>query len=392
MNCQHCGASLDVQKKFCPECGERLIPQDTSQAGSKKTSLLFKILLTIIILIVLSVVLIALTSEDVTDTVDKQLNAIKQGKITEAYYDHTSKAFQQATSLEQFREFLKAYPELADSKSIRFVDRNVDVDKGVLQARLTTTEGVEVPIQYTMVREGDNWKIVNILLDRTHAEKQEVIFDKSSLENVIVEQLNLIRQGKLREAYDKFTSTSFKKATAFESFEAFIRSQPGISDNVTIELGKLSFDNNMGTMSGFLKGHDGLIYPVEYDLVQEGGEWKVMHIEVEKPLDSSKGDTLSVTQVVLGTSVDAAGIVTDPQKQFKVDSGDIYLNLHVANVKPGTVVEVSLEHLDSHSSIVPISTHLDEGGNANAVFIFSPPKTGWPEGGVQNQSYSIIWL
>lgn len=381
MNCRHCHAKVDVKNNFCPACGAR-VASDAAAQEAKFSPSHWKWLLSIIFcFIVFSFILLALFSDDITDTVTGQLAAIREGKITESYYDYTSRLFQKATSLTQFREFLKAYPEFEKSQSIRFIDRSVDGDSGALQAKLTTSDGMEVPLQYSLVKEGEKWKIVNIKLEQKTSKPEVLPADgiEKTIERLITGQLELIRQGKLQEAYENDTSASFKKATPSKEFEEFIRSQPGFSDNSSFKLGKLSFDNNVGKISGVLMSKKGLDYPVNYDLVQEGGSWKIAHVEVEKPLDSARKD-MAVSKVVLGNAADFSGVVSNPETVFKSDSGDIYLNVHIVRGIAGANIEVSLGFLDNRSFLAPVSTRLTDDGNANAIFIFSPPASGWPKG------------
>lgn len=386
MNCRHCGAAIDGQKKFCPECGGRLTEQHPQEIHAHPRSHFWvKVLLGVLSLTVVAILATALLSEDSTDIISDQLADIREGKIEDAYYKYTARAFQSTTSLDHFREFMKVYPDFTKSKSIRFVDRNVVDDGGILLAKLMTADGVEEPVQYTVIREGDAWKILNIKFEGHAPEGQAEPFDKKPLQKVVQAQLDLLRQHKLQEAYNVYTSKGFKKSTPYDGFEEFLRDEPVLVDNKSVDLDELSFDNNIATLTGTLVASNGSLIPVEYDLVDEDGDWKILHIEVQMPSQSDKDGAvdafpLKVTKYVLGNQIDNSGMVKDPKTILKTNSGDIYLNLYLAHAKAGTRVAVIFEHLDTLSKIPPVVTRLTEDGDSTATFIFSPPKDGWPAG------------
>ena len=389
MYCKHCGKTTESQHLFCPSCGVKFTEENTQTVQDQKNSRWFKILLGMILVGVCVAIGIALFSIDMTDTVTNQLKAIKTDKIPEAYFDYTSKGFQETTSLKQFHEFIKTYPEIAHSRSIRFIDRKAYDDTGDLQAMLTTDQGNEIPIQYRLVKEGEKWKILSIKLEAKSKKafspiKHQETFDSKPLIEVIEKQVEKIRQNNLSNAYQNYTSKDFQKSTSLEDFEAFVKSQPSLSENNKVEMGNLSFDNNVATFSGVLTTKNGTRYPAEYSLIQEDGVWKILHIQMKAPevqKDSSVLEPMKISKFLLGVAVDDAGYVETPVATFKTNSGDIYLNLYLNNAKAGTKVEVAFEHIQSHSTIPSVSSTVSEDGDSVVTFIFSPPpKSGWPKG------------
>jgi hypothetical protein len=288
--------------------------------------------------------LLILFSDNLTETVSGQLEAIKKDKLTEAYYGYTSKMFQKSTSLESFKKFMKAYPIFSRHESVRFIDRNSDEDSGSLQALIMNDRSMEVPVHYQLVKEGDRWLIERIKID----ESQESTTSESELND--------------------------------DAFEEFVKENPSFINNKTVKLDGLSFDNNIATMTGVLKAEDGKTFVVEYDLLQEYGEWKIFHIKV---FPSKKGGDLAefkFSKFVLGSKLDDEGLISEPYTVFKSDSEDIYLNLYADHIHSGTKINVMFEHVDSNSRIPPISKVVAEDGNVILTFIFSPPESGWPKG------------
>jgi hypothetical protein len=65
-----------------------------------------------------------------------------------------------------------------------------------------------------------------------------------------------------------------------KEFTTFIEEQPAFYDYGSSDLNKLTFDNNVGTFSGTMTSKKSQVYSVEYDMVKEDGQWRVLHILV----------------------------------------------------------------------------------------------------------------
>lgn len=167
MFCQQCGANIPSESKFCSQCGIKVEDASTTNVvneSGKGSPLWFKFFFGLIALIGAIALFIVLSSEDLTDTVENQLKALRQNHITEAYYQYTAKAFQEATSLELFHEFINKYPLFSKTQSVRFIDRNVNNNHGILDAILTQEKGTDVTVQYQLVKEDGRWKVLSIKL------------------------------------------------------------------------------------------------------------------------------------------------------------------------------------------------------------------------------------
>ncbi len=283
MFCQNCAAPIDEKANYCSACGYALRGQAGQKHAGKPHAApkWFKWLLGLVLFAGVCGFVLAATAEDFTDTVYDQLRALKKNKITEAYYSFTSKEFQAATSLEQFKAFLAAYPILLNTKGIRFIDKTSSEHLGTLEAFLANNEDHEVKAIYRIIREGDKWKILSISLE---------------------------------DGPFSYPSSSPTDASAKDQSEA-------------------------------------------------------------KPLEFS--------QFVIGTDVDEEGRVTINQNAFPATAQELYLNLYIVNGTKDAPIEVNLEHLDSHSKIIPIRTKLTTDGHTILTFVFSPPPVGWPKGNYQ---------
>ncbi len=99
---------------------------------------------------------------------NEQLTALRTGNMEEAY-SYTSKAYQKAISLENFKKWLDQFPELKNNKSIVFNQRGLNnsegfLDSGFLAGTLTTNNGKQIEVKYLFLKEDGSWKIVGIFI------------------------------------------------------------------------------------------------------------------------------------------------------------------------------------------------------------------------------------
>lgn len=393
MLCKQCGFGLGNKANFCPSCGQKISEKERDEGKFQKNPARWlKILFGFLLAGLLISCLIILFSDDISETVSEQLQAIKEQRITEAYYAFTSKEFQKATSLGEFQEFMNVYPVFSHNKSVRFIERHVESDLGTLQAMILTDQGMEIPVRYQLIRDNDKWLISSIKLeeespagdtkDIVDLKAKNEVFDSKPLTDAIEGMMLQIRNNNAKNAYEMYTSADFRKNTNLEEFVWFLKENPSFAENESLDLGDLTFDNNVATMNATLKDGKGNLHTAEYDLVQEKGEWKIFHAKVWKfdPKSKEAAAKLVFSKFILGSEVDSNNVVTSPRSVFKSNDGDIYLNLYADNVQAGTKIEVTFEHVDTHSTIAPVSKRVMEQGDIILSFIFTPPEKGWPTG------------
>ena len=290
MLCKQCGAQLNDQTNFCPSCGVRIPkPGEEEQRSQQNLTLWLKSLFAALIGVIAFLVLFFFLSDGLTHPVSEQLKLLKENQWQQAYDRYTSQAFQEATPANDFYTFMTRYPILTKHQSVRFIDRSVDNDRASLQAMVLTDRGTEIPIQYRLIKEGGEWKIEGIKFNtdlstlETNQTQKDEVFDSTPLKSVVLSMMANIREGDLWKAYEHYTAVEFRKNTTFQEFEAFVHNNASFAHNVSVELGDLSFDNNVATIKGLLISESQMKYPVEYDLVEEHGKWKLLHIQVLHP-------------------------------------------------------------------------------------------------------------
>src|SRR5690606_13256703 len=138
---------------------------------------------------------------------------------------------------------------------------------------------------------------------------------------------------------------------------------------------KLTFNNNIGTYSGTLTGSDGRVHELEYDLLMEDGNWKVLHIQINSPHRYAVQDNTEETETPLpsdpreferldlGSTVGNDGMVDKPIKSFRKDSGDIYATFYIKNGVRKTLITSEFRHLNSGSKIQPVTATIEKNGD-----------------------------
>jgi hypothetical protein len=106
------------------------------------------------------------TLSDLTDPIQRQLDALRRGDLRAAYTE-TSAGFRGKISFEKFSDFVKEHPSLSHTASYSFTSRSADFSgTGSVKGTLTDERGAVRPAQYGLVKENKAWKILAIHLDR----------------------------------------------------------------------------------------------------------------------------------------------------------------------------------------------------------------------------------
>jgi Domain of unknown function (DUF4864)/zinc-ribbon domain len=410
MFCSHCGAKVEAGFQYCPVCGAKLdsqsissrprsdsrLPQSPSPESSvKKKPMPFwlKLLLLLAVLALIGVTAGILFTESWVDVVDHQLEALRDHDIPKAYSAYTSKDFQAATSLDQFRNFIEAYPVFQNNQSAHFTQRSIAHHIGTLKGNLTSNDHVKTPIEYKLIKEDDKWKILSIrLLKPQNIQNVDEAEHAEDLIDVAKAQLKDIQEQKLSEAYQLFSSREFKEATSDEAFREFIKRYPILANYRVVSLHKPTIRHGVGTLSVILQSDQIAAY-VKYYLIYEDQKWKIWSMRILSPSEQESKKTaapatkppmepMSFGTILLGENVNEQGQIQNPSHRFKSNLADLYVDLEVKNGIKGSMVYLTLEHMESGTSI-PAKATIEEDGDTVLLSIFSPPAIGWPKGHYQ---------
>lgn len=96
--------------------------------------------------------------EKIEATIEQQLELIRNNQFTEAYYALTSNEFQTATSLKDFKDFLKSFPILFAYDFFEIHSLEEKLALGIFK----NSNGDVLNLQYKLQKYEGKWKIAGI--------------------------------------------------------------------------------------------------------------------------------------------------------------------------------------------------------------------------------------
>lgn len=155
---------------FTDKSGQYLnFNRDAKPSTPKIIMVLFVALLSFLTLVALIIASIFFATSGLTDAAREQLTALRQQDYEKAY-SYTSNEFKKSASLEDFIKFVNDYPALRDNKNATFTTRSIDAaGSGVISGTLESSDGTTIPVTYMLVKENDQWRILNIDVKHTKA-------------------------------------------------------------------------------------------------------------------------------------------------------------------------------------------------------------------------------
>jgi Domain of unknown function (DUF4864) len=257
------------------------IARPPSKPSKKSTPSWFKILFTAALIGVFVGIIGVFLPGGMSKIVEEQLELLREGRLTQAYYEYTSRDFQNTTSLEDFRQFLSFYRVLADNKSFRFEGSGVKDGVGTVSGVLISQDLHEMNAEFQLVKEENKWKIQSIRLKET-AENGEGNRALHELTNAVQQQMKSLQKDEILDVYYNFLSKDFQKETPFQVFQDYVASNPILTSfknvifkNSRIEDGKAYVDLVLSSEAGdFL---------IEYKLIRENAAWKVFSLRLVLP-------------------------------------------------------------------------------------------------------------
>lgn len=276
MTCPHCGAPLKEGSSYCSHCAN----QDNSQTQPKTAVPWWVKLLSVVI--ALSALLLGWNTftahDDVGENIRGQLTALKNNHITEAYYEYSSQNFETNVPLRSFQQFVQEFPILTKNKGITFTERVVQDDVASLKGTLTSLENVKVPIEYTLVKEKEKWKIQKIEFPPpVYSEAvTKLLNDPQSMRAVVEDQLKALKANDLTKAYS-YGSKEFKEATDLEAFRKFVSRFPILTQYDSLDFQQTNLED--GNLKVNLQ-KDGSTTTLEFILGIEDEQWKIWGFRV----------------------------------------------------------------------------------------------------------------
>lgn len=271
MLCPRCGVAVQSDFLYCPSCGESL---RKSFRGNYWRKWLFAFVIVFLLVVLWNV----FSGQNLSEVVEGQLVALRDNKITEAYYEFASRELQGEMPLAAFRELVKSYPALSKNQRVQFQDQQISNDVAMLKGVLISKEQ-ETPVEYNLVKEDSAWKIRNMVIGIPG-----VIQNTTSIEwlRPIDAQLRALRQKDIKQAYEEPTSKDFKASTTFEDFNKFVQHYPILTNHSEIAVSAQSIGKNEADVTITLDP-EGDAVPVQFRLMLEDGKWKIWNLSMSSP-------------------------------------------------------------------------------------------------------------
>lgn len=218
----------------------------------------------------------------------------------------------------------------------------------------------------------------------------------SSIADVANKQLKALRQGDMITAYS-FTSRDFRANTSLDKFKKFVNANPSLKNNLKSSWSERSISNGLGTLKGNLIATDGAVTPVEYRLVKENKEWKIMSLVLQptgvqtapvktvnnNPAPVATASDLArgeIVKVLVNSAQNSAGNVDVNKDVIEAKVPKIYVSTYTLHAVKGLKITAELVYVTNGSKIGPISSTVSKDGNIITDFSFTNTAASWPVG------------
>lgn len=204
---------------------------------------------------------------------------------------------------------------------------------------------------------------------------------------VIQEQLSALRRGDIEGAY-LLTSGDFHKVTNLDRFKQFINTYPLLAQNKKASFSSRKIENDKGYVSGTLTAADGSSTPINYDLIKENGEWKILYMEVsptgidvkQRAEQVDEPAQTVIERVDIGTVRNPDGSIADSGSRFPQGTGEIKVSAYIAGARNGQNVSC-VWYFGGQQITDPVVNVINGDGDFISQFSLNPPDNGWPTGG-----------
>jgi hypothetical protein len=200
-------------------------------------------------------------------------------------------------------------------------------------------------------------------------------------------QLKEIREGNLNAAYGR-NAAGYRSAHPPEAFATFVARHPGLSANTDATFGSRTVEGGTARLAGSL-AHASGSEAAAYELVQEGGEWKISSLEVDgeeaattSPAAATgsglKAETVAVNKVRQGQTItvkiDIRVTSFDLRPEGNAFRVDLAEDLETFGPGGRRIDELSRVDLESYNQTIASAT--DAAATFNLSLTFGKPDPG----------------
>lgn len=282
MQCEKCGSEIEEKSGVCLHCGTTS-SQELSQKGYvavQPKRRWWKWLLGVLIAFILFFYWVGQSVVLPQDVILEQLNVLKEGKLTEAYYDFTSKDFQKATTLDFFKNYVKASPVFTSGKLFLVEQETLEGSVSVIRGFIVGEDDSSFEVIYQMIYEDGEWKILSV--SPVSKEEKEETTPTSVTQQYIepaVTFLDYIQTPEFPNVYEKKVSKDFLENTSYKAFSQFVNKNPILSQFQEFEIVQHQLNRGLGEIYITLNPETESI-PLAITVVKEDGAWKIYRFSV----------------------------------------------------------------------------------------------------------------
>lgn len=111
--------------------------------------------------------------------------------------------------------------------------------------------------------------------------QQDASHYHKKLLTVIENLITTIQANQIQKAYQEYTSEQFKKTSTFEEFDSFVKGNPEFLNSKNAFFGNIARKpKGVYSIEGTLIANNGDSVRMEFDMVMEKGEWRVIGVKV----------------------------------------------------------------------------------------------------------------
>lgn len=274
MFCKHCGAEKTEETNVCTQCGQAYSPPI---ALPKKRNRLPWILTGLLSL--LGVVYLFWAGREIpTDVISEQLQAVREGKLTEAYYEYSSKDFQKTVPLDVFKKYIKGNAILESNQAFVIEDEGLLGDTKTVRGYVVAEDGSSFEAVYKLIFEDNKWKIFSISpVLRGEVEKATQTSVTKQMIDPVVVFLSTLQKPEFPQIFQSKFSKHFIQNTSYEQFLKFKEKNSILNKFSDYEITEHGLNRGRGEVTIMLNPQSDEI-PFAFTVVKEDGVWKIFRI------------------------------------------------------------------------------------------------------------------
>jgi len=300
MRCEHCGTQIPDESKLCPQCSQTHITDNPPSASiPKQKRRKWPWVLGFIVLVLGALAWLGSHYGIPQDAIAGQLTSLSKGQFTEAYYDHTSKDFQKAVSLEAFKKYVRSNPILANAKSFLVEDETLEGTISTIRGFVITEDGSSQEAVYKLILEDDKWKVLSFSPILRSASEDA---PQSSITKQVIEPvqtfLGAIQKPEFPQIFQSKLSKHFLQNTTFEDFNKLLRKNPVLQSFSDYEIIEHQFNRGRGELIIVLNPEKEQL-PTAFTVIKEDGVWKIFRISLGAPKEEEALKTTELFETIL---------------------------------------------------------------------------------------------